>query len=113
MLCDGDLWIHCMHIDGRSHLGVKDQSSGSKWHVWFLQRCWLRFRSDIVGDQWGIHCVFSSSNLSLLTSSSVAGGGGGHCAAGTSGGAGATGAGARAGVGLLAGVRVSVGGSGS
>ena len=48
-----------------------------------------------------------------LTSSGMAGGGGGSQAAGTGGGAGATGAGAGAGVGLLAGVRASVGGSGS
>ena len=55
-------------------------------------------------------CIEGS--LLLLTSSSGAGGGGGSQADGTGSGIGATGAGAGAGVGLLAGVRVSVGGSG-
>ena len=49
----------------------------------------------------------------LLTSSSVVGGGGGRQGAGTSGGIGVAGVGAGAGIGLLAGVRASVGGSGS
>ena len=59
-LGDGDLRIHCTHIDSRSHLGVVDQSGGSKWHIWFLCQCWLWFRSDIVGGRRGIHCIFSS-----------------------------------------------------
>ena len=54
----------------------------------------------------------TGGSLLLLTSSSGAGGGGGSQADGTGSGIGATGAGAGAGVGLLAGVRVSVGGSG-
>ena len=49
---------------------------------------------------------------SLLASSGVVGRGGGCQAAGTSGGTGVTSAGAGAGVGLLAGVGVSVCGSG-
>ena len=60
MLGDGDLGIHCMHIDGGSHLGVIDWSSGSKWHIWFHWQCWLWFHSDVVGGQRGICCIFSS-----------------------------------------------------
>ena len=59
-LGDGDLGIHCMCIDGGSHLGVVDRSGGSKWHIWFPQRCWLWFRSNVVGGWWGICCIFSS-----------------------------------------------------
>ena len=49
-----------VHIDGGSHLGVVDRSGGSKWHIRFLQRCWLWFHSDIAGGRWGICCIFSS-----------------------------------------------------
>ena len=59
-LCDHDLGIHRMRIDGRSHLGVVDRSGGSKRDIWFLRRCWLRFRSDVVGGWRGICCVFGS-----------------------------------------------------
>ena len=55
----------------------------------------------------------TGSLSSSVTSSGVADGGGGSQADGTSSGIGVTGAGAGAGVGLLAGVRASVGGSGS
>ena len=60
MLCDGDLGIHCTCINGGSHLGVIDWSSGSEWYVWFLHWCWLQVHSDVVGGQWGIRCIFSS-----------------------------------------------------
>ena len=49
-----------MHIDGGSHLGVVDRSGSSKWDVWFLRRCRLWLRSDVVGGQRGICCIFSS-----------------------------------------------------
>ena len=57
------------------------------------------------------HITGGSSSSS--TSSGGVGRGGGRQAAGTGSGAGMTGAGAGVGVGLLAGVRASVGGSGS
>ena len=41
-------------------MGVIDWSGGSKRDVWFLQGCWLRLRSDVVGGWWGICCIFSS-----------------------------------------------------
>ena len=41
-------------------MGVVDRSGGSKQDVWFLRRCWLQFRSDVVGGQRGIRCVFGS-----------------------------------------------------
>ena len=118
-LCDGDLGIHCMCIDGRSHLGVVDRSSGPKWDVWFPWRCWLQLRSNVVGGRRGIRCVFSSGEwvywgLVVVVdffwyswqrwrkSSSW------YRQWNWS-----TGAGAGGGIGLLAGVGASVGGSGS
>ena len=55
----------------------------------------------------------TGGSLSSLTSSGMAGRGGESRAAGTGSGIGVTGAGAGVGVGLLAGVRASMGGSGS